>query len=177
MATILRATFFVVTQLPPPCNGFPNCKCSLRSYETVRRDHSLLQIAVIYIISFGFGTARVPSCGDTMMSANVVLQCCLGFYLIETMELLVTPDKINAVKFTVFMLILTSSLYSVFIRSEYTIGVVLSVVVVFLECMIYGIGQKMYDASYGPFVTTAFGRLFTKLEDDIEQPDDDAPAA
>jgi hypothetical protein len=173
LANCLRAVFLAATQLPPPCRGFPDCGCAEIPFEKLRATHSVGTMALFYALTLGAGTSDIPSCGDTMMSGNILVQCCLGHYLIETMRLMLTDDKIHAAKFTVFMLILTSSLYSILIRSEYTVGVVLSVVIVSLEAVVYEIGQKMTWASYGPFVTTTFGQLFSALDDDIDELDDD----
>jgi hypothetical protein len=111
------------------------------------------------------------------MSGIILVQCCLGYYLIETMRILLTILKIHAARFTVFILIFTSAVYSIFTRSEYTLAVVLSVLVVSMVRLLYGIGQAMNVPPYGPFATTWFGRLFAALEHEVDDfEDDDEPS-
>jgi hypothetical protein len=107
------------------------------------------------------------------MSGNVALQTVLALYLTNTMKLIVVPEKVKAAKFTAFAMIGVSALYSVLIRSEYTVGVVVSVMFVAIEAWLYQIGQTMCDFVYGPFVTTRWGRLFLWMEKEIDEPDED----
>jgi hypothetical protein len=172
-AFLFRCVVLFVTQLPPPCHGFPNCSCGRIPFTELRNQHSIGLIGLVYIVTFGFGLPGIPVCGSVLMSGTVTLQIIFGLYLIDTMKLIVSQDKVNAAKFTIFILIVISSLYSILLRSEYTLGVILSVVFVLFETWLYTIGQTMCDALWGPFVTTRLGRLFVWIEKEIEEPEDD----
>jgi hypothetical protein len=165
---LFRCIVLLSNQLPPPCQGFPNCRCAQIRWTDVRGRNSALRIIFVYLTTFGFGTGRVPTCGDTMMSGHAAVQICLGLYLIDTMALIVTAEKLNAVKFTVFVLIALSAVYAVLIRSEYTISVAISIAFVCISSWLYGIGETMYDVNWGPFVTSRVGSAFVLIAKEIE---------
>jgi hypothetical protein len=100
----------------------------------------------------------------------------LALYLIDTMKPLLAGSKVGAARFAAAVLIAGASAYSVLMRAEYTIGVLLSVVFVLLEERLYQIGQTMCQFAYGPFVTTRFGRIFLWIERELEDADDDGDA-
>jgi hypothetical protein len=170
LAFFFRCLVLFVTQLPPPCHGFPNCPCAHLSYAELRQKYPLWVIAVIYFVTFGFGSRSIPACGCVLMSGHVTLQTVLALYLTDTMKLIVSQDKVSAAKFTAYVLIGLSSLYSILMRSDYTVGVVLSVIFVLLEAWLYQIAQTMCDFVYGPFVTTQWGRFFLWMEREFEEP-------
>jgi len=115
----------------------------------------------------------VPACGDLMMSGRAALQLCFGLYLVDTMSLFVSDEKLKAVKFTVFVLIGLSSVHAILMKSEYTIGVAVSFAFVAVAARLYGMGQTMRDLAYGPFVTSALGEAFGWFEKEIEEILDD----
>jgi hypothetical protein len=169
LAFVFRSIALFATQLPPPCRGFPNCACGRVSFAALRERFGLARIVMVYFATFGFGIGEVQACGCELMSGHIALQLVLALYLIDTMTFIVSQDKVNAVKFTSYVLIGLSSLYSVLIRSEYTVGVILSVFFVSLVALLYRIGQTMCECAWGPFVTTPLGRWFMWLEaDDFE---------
>jgi hypothetical protein len=169
VALLFRCVVLLVNQLPPPCQGFPNCRCAQICWADVRRRNSPLRMVAIYLMTFGFGTSAVPACGDTMMSGHATIQICIGLYLIDTMALIVTAEKLNAVKFTVFVLIALSAFYAVLIRSEYTISVSISIAFVCVLAWLYGIGETMYDVNWGPFVMSRVGTAFVLMAKEIDE--------
>jgi hypothetical protein len=169
IALLFRCIVLLVNQLPPPCQGFPNCRCAQIRWSDLRERNSALRIVLIYLATFGFGTSRVPACGDTMMSGHATIQICLGLYLIDTMALIVTTEKLNAVKFTVFVLIGLSAIYAVLIRSEYTISVSISIAFVCVMAWLYGMGETMYDVNWGPFVMSRVGKAFVLMAKEIDE--------
>jgi hypothetical protein len=176
LALLFRCLVLIATQIPPPCHGFPNCSCSQVTFPVLIKKFSIVTIAAVYFGTFGYGTAAVPCCGDVMMSGQAIVQVVLALYLIDTMKLLLSESKLGAATFTLIVLIAIASPYSILIRAEYTISVVLSVVFVLMEEWVYQIGQTMCQFAYGPFVTTRFGRLFLWLEREFEEADDDGEA-
>jgi hypothetical protein len=173
VAFVFRSVVVFVTQLPPPCHGFPNCPCGRVSFADLRQKSAVFWISMVYFGTFGFGFGEISGCGCGLMSGHVALQVVLALYLIDTMKFIVSQDKVNAVKFTGCVLIGLSLIYSVFIRSEYTVGVVLSVLFVMLVALIYRIGQIMCECAWGPFVMTPLGRWFMCLEREADDPEDD----
>ena len=156
----------VSTQLPPPCTGFPDCKCGMTPYSHVAGDKGVIGMALVYLGTFGFGTRNVPVCGELMMSGDIMFQALLGVYLLETLEMLMDKQKYWAVKFTVYAMIGLSSMYVVIIRSEYTISVSVSLVFVWMIVKLYRAAEIMKDLSFGPFLTTRCGRIFAWLDDE-----------
>jgi hypothetical protein len=174
IALFFRSLALVVTQIPPPCHGFPNCVCSQTPYAELRKRFPVWKVAFVYFGTFGYGSGEIPCCGDLMMSGQAVMHVVLGLYLIDTMGLLLSPSKLAAVRFTVVVMITVASAYSVLIRAEYTISIVLSVVFVLLEEWLYQIGQTMCQFAYGPFLMTRFGQVFLWLEKEMDESEDEA---
>ena len=166
VALALRCVFVLSTQLPPPCAGFSKCKCAEISYNEVREKHSVVYIAMLYIVTFGLGTDSVPKCGDMMMSYQTTFQTCLGMYFIDLMQSVVSETKYRAVKIFVFTMISISAISSVMIRKEYTISVALAVLVVLVLYKLYYCAQIMQDISYGPFLTSTIGMIFSWFENE-----------
>lgn len=165
---LIRSICIVSTQLPPPCNGFPNCKCVENSYSEVRKSHSIVRIALTYIATFGLGTSSIPACGDLLMSGHTALHCCLGAYFIDILEKIVTTEKLRAAQFIVWGLIGLSVVYTVITRKEYTIGPAVSIFFVYVHCLVFRIYDVMCRTSYGPFLTRRVGQFYTWLQADYE---------
>lgn len=169
LSLLMRSIFNLMTQLPPPCAHYPNCICMDRDFADIEKEkYSKLQILMIYIFTLGFGTEKVPACGDFMMSGHVALQCCLGFYFLDIYKYVsLSKPKQLGVRAIVMFMIAFSALYSVLIRVEYTISSLLAVFFVGFCWAAYWCCQNMIWAGYEhPFLTTILGQLFMFIEQD-----------
>lgn len=162
-----RAICNISTQLPPPCTGFPNCKCVVSSFDKVIEGQGVFRILMTYIATLGIGTKGTPTCGGLLMSGDLLVQSILGRYLLETIQMVMPKEKFWAVQFTVHALIAISFVYVVLIRSEYSIGVSTSVIWVWLVLKLYRAAEVMNELSFGPFVTSPAGRFFSWLDNDV----------
>ena len=166
IAILFRTIFFMVTQVPPPCSGSDSCYCETVKYETLTKNTSIFKITMIYLFSFSLGTKNVPQCGDLMISGYTVFQSSLFYYSIDLFNHLYSGTNLLIIKIVLILLLLISSLGTILLRSQYTIGVVLAFFFFSFIWIMYSLMQSMYYIAYGRFLTTNIGFLFSLLEEE-----------
>ena len=163
ISLLFRSLCIISTQLPPACNGFPKCKCVMKTWNDVRKNNSIWRMAGVYTLTFGLGTKDVPACGDLMMSGHSILQCCMASYLFDIADIVMSEPKRRAMTYSVCAAVTFSMVYAIIIRSEYTVSTTLSLLFVRLVYKMYNIAETMHMLSFGPFLTTLTGRGFAWL--------------
>lgn len=67
----IRAIAFIVTSLPIPCAGEPNCPCADRANIRALKDGNAFRIAMSWL--FGLGMfLKYPQCGDLIISGHTI---------------------------------------------------------------------------------------------------------
>lgn len=172
ISIFFRSIFFIVTQVPPPCSGYEPCNCVSISYQNITKSHSFGQIFFIYMTTFGLGTSKIPQCGDQMMSGYTLFQCALCFYILDTTKRIYSGKELILRKIFWGFLLTIASLFVILIRSQYSIGVVLSFSFFGIAWIMYSLMQYMYYIGYSKFTVTYIGRLFSLLEEEIISPNE-----
>lgn len=166
-----RTILFTVTDLPPPCIGYPNCPCSYTLYEDVKKNYSNLQIAFKYTFGGGIWLNAVPQCGDLAMSGHTIFIWLLTFVFLNTMKgaLEERPTILACIRIVFFTMLTIITAYIIFIRNHYTIDILLAVVYTVLVWYVYELGVIKLAVEPKQFVKTWFGRFMQWAEKDYDK--------
>ena len=159
---IFRCVCSTFTTITSPCIGYPNCTCTVHFGDIIKK-HSVLAIALVYFITFGYGTSTIPSCNNAFMSAMFSFQMCLFLHIFEIQKKTLPKDKLRGFTFLFSFLLLSSAVSSILIRNESTVSIVLSLVFVLLVYKLACCDEEMMSVDYGPLVTSLHGRFLAWL--------------
>lgn len=167
----IRTLLFTVTNLPPPCIGFPKCPCANVPYSKFKDQYSIFKIAMKYTLGGGVWYGDVPQCGDLTMSGHTIYNWTLTLFFLNTISngLENYPLVVLCIKIIFYTAITTVTTYIILIRNHYTIDIVLAVVYVILVWNIYGLGLIKLKIENKSFLKTTFGRFMNWAEKPLDE--------
>ena len=119
---ILRLVAFLITSMPAPCSGLPNCPCADKNEIENLKKYSAFRVAVTWTTGMGM-FAKLPQCGDLIISGHTMFLWLSFKWIMEAAGRMVrkttahTIDIISVVEFIIIASYITLS------RNHYTIDV------------------------------------------------------
>lgn len=121
---LIRALSFLVTSLPAPCSGFPNCPCSDPDVIKSLNDVNSAHIAFSWAIGLGM-FSPYPQCGDLIISGHT-MYLALAFDCLSELYDSAFPYSLTfLLKASLRLMYILSLGYIIVARNHYSIDVVL----------------------------------------------------
>lgn len=122
VACVIRAISFVITSMPAPCAGLPNCPCADPKELDRLRSMNPLKIALTW--TFGFGMfAKLPQCGDLIISGHTMFMWMSTRWIIEVTSRALNTHTAGLVKLVSMYVFFVGIVYISLSRNHYTIDV------------------------------------------------------
>ncbi|EAY04648.1 hypothetical protein TVAG_227650 [Trichomonas vaginalis G3] len=167
---VIRAFSFIITSMPAPCTGLPNCPCA--DPKELARIRALHPLKIALTWTFGFGMfAKLPQCGDLIVSGHTMFMWQTSRWIMEVTQRILPTWLSFLVKLASYYTFLTGICYITLSRNHYTIDIWFGFIISEACFYIYGmLEEKVEDASNNQFMVRVLRWFETRKIPILKEP-------
>lgn len=123
----IRSVSFLVTSLPPPCAGTPNCPCADPVELAKLRSANPIVIAASWL--FGLGMfLTYPQCGDLIISGHTMYLWLALRVVLNVINVAFRSPMSDIISGSLIVFVVSACAYIIVVRNHYSIDVWLGVI-------------------------------------------------